>query len=264
MWIAIAHVSLGLLAALALALRASAEETQDGTASWLPPGAYRLEMRVAANASLPWFGHAETVTTSTSWVEIDREGGKLVQRHQVCEVHDAARTRWRGLTYPRALVESLPTTEVRPVLEESADGLAYQADLGREWLGTAPGESLPRKADDPRVQDTDGDGRPGVTLRLHVLIGEAELLVAQRTRAVLKGTVVSPGRVTGRVEMREFAQAILEASPHFLRFTPDVHYDPERSTFELVRDDDAGCAARAAGTQAVAVNPSGDRVPAPR
>ena len=28
--------------------------------------------------------------------------------------------------------------------------------------------------------------------------------------------------------------------------------------------DDAGCAARAAGTQAVAVNPSGDRVPAPR
>ena len=263
MWLAIARVSLGVLAMLALALRASAGEKQ-GDTSWLPPGSYRLEMRVAANASLPWFGHAETVTTSTSWVEIDRERGKLVQHHQVCEVHDEARTRWRGLTYPRALVESLPTTQVRPVLKATTEGLEYQADLGREWLGTTPGESLPRQADDPRVQDTDGDGRPGVTLRLHVLTGEAELLVAQRTRAVLNGTVVSPGRVTGRVEMREFAQAILEASPHFLRFTPDVHYDPEHSTFELVRDDAAGCPARAAAAQAVAVNPSGDRVPVPR
>lgn len=262
MWIEWIRVSVGVLAVLALAARAQAEERDVG--SWLPPGSYRLEVRFAANASLPWFGEAKTVTISTSRVQIDHEAGKLVQHHRVCAVRDEARTSWRGLTYPPALIASLPTTRVRPVLTETAGGLAYQADLGREWLGTAPAASLPRKPDDPQVLDSDGDGQPGVTLRLRLLTGEAELFVAQRTRAVLRGTVVSPGRVTGLAEMREFAQAILATTPRFLRFTPDVHYDRERSTFELVRDGEVGCPVLDARAQSVAVNPSGAPALAPR
>jgi len=252
MWIEWIRVSVGVLAVLALAARAQAEPD---VRAWLPSGSYRLEVRFAANASLPWFGHAETVTMTTSRVQVDHEAGKLVQHHRVCAVRDEARTSWRGLTYPPALIASLPTTRVRPELTETADGLAYQADLGREWLGTAPAASLPRKPEDPQVLDSDGDGQPGVTLRLQLLAGEAELFVAQRTRAVLRGTVVSPGRVVGQAEMREFAQAILAATPRFLRFTPDVRYDRERSTFELVRDDGVGCPARDVRGESVAVNP---------
>jgi hypothetical protein len=64
--------------------------------------------------------------------------------------------------------------------------------------------------------------------------------------------------------MREFAQAVLATRPRFLRFTPDVHYDRDRSTFQLVRDGETGCPARAAGAQSFAVSPSGAPAPAPR
>jgi hypothetical protein len=262
MWIACARLFLGVLAAAALAARAYAGEPDIG--AWMPPGQYRLEMRFAANTKLPWLGRAETFTTTTARVQVAHEDGALVQRHRVCDVRDETLSRWRGLSYPPALIDALPITHVRPVLTQTAGGLAYHADLGREWLGAAPADSLPRTPDDPQVLDSDGDGLPGVTLRVRLVTGEAELLVAQRTRAVLLGTVVSPGRVTGLVEMREFAQAILAAKPRFLRFTPDVRYDRDRSTFELVRDGEAGCPARAAGAQSVAVSPSGARAPAPR
>lgn len=212
----------------------------------MPPGRYRLEMRFVARAQAPFIGATDTVTASVSRVELRNDHGALVEDHSVCRIWDASGTRW-SVIYPASFVTALRRTRVRPVLSSVGAHIEYEADLGQEWLGAAPAATLPRDPDDPRVDDSDGDGRPGVTIRLRLpMLGDAELLVAQRSRAVLRGRVVSPGRVTGHIEVRDFEQTVLATRPPLLNYEPKIQHDAARSSFELVRDDADACATRAA------------------
>lgn len=212
-------------------------------------------MRFAAQADAPLLGPTDTLTASTSRVDVRYERGTLIQDHLVCRMWDASASSLRTVIYPDPFVNALERTRVQPVLSKAGGRIEYEADLGPEWLGAKPAPTLPRDPNDPRVVDSDDDGRPGVTIRLRLpMLPEAELLVTQRSHAVLRGRVVSPGRVTGHVEMRDFEQTVLAAQPPLLQYQPEVQYDAERSRFELVRDDADACAASATSGEA----PPGD------
>jgi hypothetical protein len=226
------HFGLG-----ALLLVAPARAQERAARSWLPAGEYRLEMRVASTAELPQLGATDNVTVSISRVEIEYADGAWVQHHRVCRIWDASSGAWGRVRYPKAFVTALAPTRVRSALVRTGEGrIRYEADLGREWLGMAAGADLPREPDAATVRDSDGDGHPGVTIQLGLPgLPDAELQLAQRSRAVLHGWLEEPGRLTGRVEMREFAQSVLAARPPFLRHEPRIRYDTARSSFELVR-----------------------------
>jgi hypothetical protein len=227
------------MAALLLAAPARAEERV--AKSSLPAGVYRLEMRLASTAELPHLGATEMVTVSVSRVEIEHARGAWVQHHRVCRIWDASPGGWGQVRYPKAFLSALAPTRVRSALVRTPTGrIRYVADLGREWLGMAAGAALPLEPDAAAVRDSDRDGHPGVTIGLGLRgLPDGELQVAQRTHAVLRGWLEAPGRLTGQVEIREFAQSVLAASPPFLRHEPRIRHDSARSSFELVRADDA-------------------------
>ena len=228
------------LALTALLLGAPARAEERVARSWLPPGVYRLEMRLAATAELPRLGPREMVTVSVSRVEIEHVRGAWIQHHRVCRMWDASPGGWGQVQYPAAFVSALAQARVRSALVRTSTGrIRYVADLGREWLGMASGAALPHEPGAAAVRDSDRDGHPGVTIRLGLRgLPDAELQVAQRTHAVLRGWLESPGRLTGQVDVREFAQSVLAASPPFLRHEPRIRHDPARSSFELTRADD--------------------------
>ena len=233
--------------ALAAPLLVTPARAQDGAAkSWLPPGDYRLEMRLRSTAELPQLGPTQNVTVSVSRVAVEYAGGAWLQHHRVCRIWDASPGDWGRVRYPDAFVSSLAPARVRSALVRTRAGrIRYEADLGREWLGMVSGAALPREPDAAGVRDSDGDGHPGVTIRVGLPgLPDAELQLAQRSRTVLHGWLDEPGRLTGRVEMREFAQSVLAASPAFLRHEPRIRYDTAGSSFELVRANGAdACAA---------------------
>ncbi len=211
----------------------------------LAPGTYRLEMRVASHATIPLIGESGSTTVSIALVDLRMRDGALEQTHRVCDARlDGALPIFR-IEMPPRFIDALGTHTYPVAVSEAVDGWDYRADLGVETVGwRADDGALPTSIDDPRVYDSDGDGAPAATLRLTIPIApDGELYVVQRGHSILDGRVVSPDRVEGRVDVRVFEQAVVKARPGFLRRSPDVTQDPEKSRFVLERvADGAACA----------------------
>lgn len=225
---------------LALGLVSAAE-----AAVPLAPGTYRLEMRVASHATIPLLGESGSTTVSVAIVWIRDAGGVLEQTHRVCDARLEGAVPLFRIEMPAAFVAALGTHTYPIALAGDEDGWRYRADLGVETVGWhADDGALPTRLDDPRVYDSDGDGRPAATLRLTIPIApDGELYVVQRGHSVLDGRVVAADRIEGSVDVRRFEQAVVKARPGFLARSPDVTQDPARSRFVLARvADGAECA----------------------
>lgn len=218
---------LTVVAVLAAALTAGANP--------LPPGSYRLDLRIVSRARLPMLGEQESTQTSTSLVQIAREDSGLRQTHRVCAVGIEGGIQIVRLEMPPRFIAALGDHAYPVTLVEDGDGWRYRADLGEEHVGYRPGtrDVLPREADDPAVYDSDGDGRPGATLALVVPMAHGELYVVQRGHSILNGRLVGSARVEGSVDIPLFEQAVIGARPAFLRRTPEIRPDPARSRFLL-------------------------------
>jgi hypothetical protein len=60
----------------------------------------------------------------------------------------------------------------------------------------SPSDTLPTAADDPRVYDEDGDGQPGITIRLSGLV-TGSVYSAQAQTTTVSAVAVSPTRLEG-------------------------------------------------------------------
>ena len=84
--------------------------------------------------------------------------------------------------------------------------------------------------------DEDGDGHPGVTIRMIGLI-DGEMRVVQRTVNELEGVMTADAEtIIGRVTWSS-EQHVLDATSAFLRASPSSrpHPDPARSHFVMRR-----------------------------
>lgn len=239
------------LASMALLIASRAAAGDDP----LPPGVYRLEMRMAARTAVPLVGAAATATVSLARVEIQRDGGGWRQTHRVCGVRFEGGLPLVRMRMPERFVSALATPSYPLELTPAAEGWRYRADLGVETVGFQPTvgtPALPAAATDPRVYDWDGDGHPGATLHLSIAgLADGELYVVQRGHSVLEGAVTARGQAAGHIEVRVFQQAVLAAAPAFLARDPDIVPVPSQSAFHLTRvPDGTGCAALAAAPYA--------------
>lgn len=149
---------------------------------------------------------------------------------------------------PRAVITSLNPLDYVGFLVDGSPGAPFLTEpvvdaWGYENLNDAIG--LPLDIDDERIFDQDEDGKPGVSLSIETVQGNAicDVQVVQRTQFSLEGSVATRTRIEGTFNVKP-EQTILSASSA-LCATGDVIPSMERSRFELVRlsDDLANCAA---------------------
>ena len=102
------------------------------------------------------------------------------------------------------------------------------------------GDPLPSHQLDPRVTDADGDGKPGVTVRVHGLI-DGEIYLVQRTWSALRGRSVHAERFEGNL-VHGKEEVVLGATHQILSVFPTTRPNPDKSFFVMEKTtDDAGC-----------------------
>lgn len=229
--------TIGALAVLPLCVSARSADVWEGR--------YALELRVASVARVPVMGAQRSVTRSYLLVEMERQGGRLLQRQRVCHVAiESPRVR---MTVPDAFVNALVPREYPADVRPDNEAPRYVADSGVDYVGYDPrltGGDLPVDRTSPGVVDSDHDGEPGATVVAHFpLFGQVRLFVAQRSHLVLRGHRVDADRVEGGIDVLALEQRTLGASNRLFNRNLAVQPDPSASGFTMVRTSLPDCAA---------------------
>ena len=138
-------------------------------------------------------------------------------------------------TAPPAFVGAIPSVHAQFSLADLAIGAAWAPPASVVVAGAelaSADDALPSSDDDDRVRDSDGDGRPGVTV-LSSIGGEQNITF--RNTGVTRGVVLSSNRIVGANvgDMSALPESsVLGAGNAFL---PEFESLP--SVFELVRVD---------------------------
>lgn len=203
----------------------------------LAPGPHLMVVDVASRSEMAYAGKTEVITRSLLRVDVIRRAdGSLEQVQRVCAVRMSSDS--KALTeIPDAFVASLPEQRYPVAVQAGPDGeQRYTADPGPSEVGFDPavtGGELPQRKGDPGVTDPDGDGHPGVTVRLIVpVIGAVRIYIAQRGHSRYVGRVIG-GEVRGDVEIVTMEQRTLGASFAPFAANPTIVAVPERSRFRL-------------------------------
>jgi hypothetical protein len=183
--------------------------------------AYALETTVVVEIRdpRPRGGPLSVATVGWSLVEVDGADALIHACGVATEPALGART-----TYPPGFLAAV--ADRRATLAVDGDRLA---------LG--PWSSVLGAADD------DGDGHPGVTVRVeHALLGAGEVYVAQTTTTRLEGAVDADGTARGPATV-ETAQVVLGASTWWLRLPTRPRPVPDASVFRLIPIAETSCEA---------------------
>src|SRR5262245_55804427 len=113
---------------IALAVLALAGTVEGRPAPPLPPGLYRLDMRLATWSEVPVLGRSRSAWQSLALVTIRSRRGRLVQQHRVCDARIEVGFPGVSVDVSPAFVAALAAPSY-PV--EIRDG-RYRADFGIE------------------------------------------------------------------------------------------------------------------------------------
>ncbi len=235
----LALLALGALSSVALARPRTIEPEQ-------LVGTWAMRLQLAVIAEIPVLGDTGTVNHRTNLATLSIEDGVLVQRHKACSVKVVAERDFAAPIVPQAFVDNLPEKTYEVNLRDLGDQLRYDVDLQVEVMGYGEDqpEPVPTQADDPRVEDTDQDGKPAITFLVDApLFGRVEVYAVQLAHTVLNGRVLSPDRVVGSATMMVLEQHIVGSTN--LLFTRGAVARPDNpsSSFEMERvPEGSGCA----------------------
>ena len=195
---------LGVLLLLAATIAVS--DAQDPPA--VPPdlsGTWAEMQLLSEYASLPLVGEVLRTSTTILRVTIEQTGSVLAQRWTYCATEIDNGSAIASTVIPDAFLVSLGESAADATLDASHSPARFVQPWTTEVRGARLNDperdSLPTRADDARVVDQDGDGKPGLTVRVSALgIISGEVYVVQRVRTRLVGTLVLLDRIEGLVE----------------------------------------------------------------
>lgn len=169
--------------------------------------------------TIPLAGERARTATSRALLEVTQTGTEVVAFESPCSTTIDNGTPLVRTEIPAAFLASLPVGRWVAALVPTSVGILFE----RPWttsvngarLNNAERDLLPTSAEDPRVFDQDGDGKPGLTVRIAVAgFLQGEVYVVQRDRSHLSGRLVFSDLVEGLVEW-ESEQSVLGASSPF-------------------------------------------------
>lgn len=198
-------------------------------------GDWALRIEVVTQVHVPVLGEFLARSRSELAVRIDQVAGGLVQTQRVCStvVNDG-----RGIVrteIPAAFIAALPTVSFPVDLAQRSGVWGYAADFGRQKVGWTGAGELPTDPGDPRVDDGDGDGHPGMTVRVEApLVGAGAVYVVQVGRTTAAGAW-DGAAFTGALGVPELEQSVIGASSRMLLGGPTVRPAPGLSRFQMTR-----------------------------
>ena len=221
---------------LACALACSALALPGALAADDLSGTYVLVQRTTMVADIPVLPDISAETRSVALLSLSQQGARLHGAGSLCHIEIVSSSALVRTELPAALKRVLSRVELDARIEPAAGGYrlwqpprpivlgARLADPAREPLPTSPG--------DRRVFDQDGDGHPGVTVRVRGL-ASGELYVVQRATSVLAGGGRA-GSFSGQVRFSS-EDVVLGATRRILTLRTNTRPDVARSSFRLER-----------------------------
>ncbi|WP_428268256.1 hypothetical protein [Haliangium sp.] len=172
--------------------------------------------------------------------EVSQNGADLTVTETLCDLRVDAEDGSVELRVGPAFIGTQPPASRTGTITAQGDSFAYALDTHYAVRGAILedeiNDPLPTDANDPSVDDRDGDGNPGVTLFLSGILS-GQLFVVQRDSTMFAGTQVSAERIEGL--------AVWSAEIEYLGADPAVLLDlinesqpdpnPDLHTFQLVR-----------------------------
>ena len=223
---------LRLLAAMALTSTLAASSRAEPQLS----GYYVLSQRTFVRADIPILPDISTETWSVSLLELEASPSRLRGRGSLCHIEMSSSSSLVRVELPAAFQRLISDVRLDARLTQRAGSLVLEEVPRVQVLGASLAdpehEALPRDAADKRVIDQDGDGHPGVTVRVRGIVS-GEVFVVQRGVASLRGQSDATG-FHGSVVFRSEDAVVGASKPVLTRRTP-ARPDLARSTFMLRR-----------------------------
>jgi hypothetical protein len=201
----------------------------------LPDGAYASrQIMTSSTKPGPRLGRVRVRTVALVRHTVRRIEGEIRVSTRFCDVRQD-RIGPAGTVLDSAFIAALPAWESTATIEGSGPWdvrtSRFVTVVGAE-LANAETDPLPGDPEDPRVTDPDGDGEPGLTVRVEGVVGGG-VYVVQRIERALEGRLTADGRMSGTV-IGSNHQKKLGASNFILRaftptFVPDT--EPEHNPF---------------------------------
>lgn len=184
-------------------------------------GTWALYQVIAEYWEVPLLGERLRRVLQVARLRIEQDGEKLVLwSEEVCSMVFDMGT---ALVQISVLPEFVRSVQVGPIparIEREEGGFVLVVPSYTVLNGVRladPLDPLPAQAEDPRVLDPDGDGKPGFTVRVRVLgLLSGESYVVQRIRQEYRGRILSPDLVRGEVLWQDEQVTLGASSPFFL------------------------------------------------
>lgn len=215
-----------------VAFRVSAEKEESASPRGEYSGTYVFLQQTVTVAEMPVLADVVATTRAVSIQRLVQEGERLRGSGALCSLDLESTSSLVKMELPAAFRRSLPPVRIDAALTPKNGGWIFRQAPQTLVVGArlAAGESLPTKPEDPRVVDQDGDGKPGVTVRVSGLVS-GEIYLVQRSTSRLTGALRGAA-FTGRIDFTN-EQRVLDASLGVLKDGPEAKPDPGRSYFRL-------------------------------
>lgn len=185
-----------------------------------------------SSASSPFSLDGETAsTTVTTWrLVMEQRGTDVLIHGTVCSVDIITQSTVVTTVVPDALVSSLEKSFLTASvgLDERGALRFYQppyTEVRGARLADPVLDELPDDPEDPRVIDQDGDGKPGVTVRVTGLVA-GELYIVQRRTNELLGRVHDRETIDGLMIWNNEQSTLGSDNPTLIRYQPEYIPNP--------------------------------------
>jgi hypothetical protein len=204
-------------------------------------GKWTVEIVAVADSKIPVLGRVQSKTESILEAEIQQNGADLLFIAQTRSVEIRSGISMVRTLISDAFLKSMPEVRRKGHLRRREDGgvelffpLHWQIQGAR--LKDIASDPLPESSADPRVFDQDGDGQPGVTVRVEGIVS-GNLYVVQRSWDEWQATLGATGEVHGQMKWG-MEQVILGSSRSFLRRQPETVPVASESVFVMRKKSD--------------------------
>lgn len=202
-------------------------------------GSWAKKVVMTSVSDPPVVGEVTSKTITYLRYDIAQDDRNLQVDPETCDVSIRSDGSTVDTVLPEAFVDALPDRRRSGRLLETGETPVLAFDRHYTVLGAQlrepTEERLPDSPDDSRVIDADGDGHPGVTVRVEGMV-EGSIYVVQRAWDQYRASVRDTQRIVGEVDWK-VDQNVLDANSAFLQSQPPTEARPDHpdSHFEMVR-----------------------------